>query len=141
MSDPTVRPYLFFGGRCAEALEFYRHAVGAQVQLQMLYKESPVPQSPGTLPPGFDDKIMHASVRIGNTEIYASDGQTLNETHSGYMLAYNAQDEAEADRVFGHLSAGGHVKLPLMPTFWSPRYGMLTDRFGVSWMVMVRAGS
>lgn len=138
MSDPTIRPYLFFGGRCDEALKFYQHAVGAEVLFQMRYNESPVPQPTETLPPDFGDKIMHASVRIGNTEIYASDGQAIDEPHSGYMLAYAAGSVAEADEVFEKLSNGGQVRLALTKTFWSPRYGILTDQFGVTWMVMAR---
>ncbi|HZR20391.1 MAG TPA: VOC family protein [Verrucomicrobiae bacterium] len=134
----VIQPYLFFNGSCEEAIEFYRKAVGAEVQMMMRFKESPEPPPPGRVPPGFENKIMHASVRIGQTTIMASDG-CANEKpkFEGFSLAISVPTEAEADRVFAALSAGGKVEMPLAKTFWSPRFGMLEDRFGIGWMVSV----
>lgn len=131
-----VQPYLFFGGRCEEALEFYRTAAGAEVMMLMRHKDSPEP-SPG-LPPGFDEKVMHAYFRIGQTELMASDGMCHgNPKFDGFSLSIAVPDEAEADRLFAALSEGGKIDMPLAATFWSPKFGMLEDRFGVSWMVSV----
>jgi PhnB protein len=134
-----VEAYLFFNGRCEEAIEFYRTAVGAEVDMMMRYKESPEPPKPGMLPPGFENKIMHTAFHIGQTSIMASDGcSTEKSNFGGFSLALSVPDEAEADRVFAALSKGGQVKMPLAKTFWSPRFGMLEDRFGIGWMVSVR---
>jgi PhnB protein len=134
-----VEPYLFFNGRCEEAIEFYRTALGAQVDMIMRYKESPEPPKPGMLPPGFENKIMHTSFRIGQTTVMASDGCFAGKSNfDGFSLALSVPDEAEADRVFVALSKGGQVKMPLAKTFWSPRFGMLEDQFGIGWMVSVR---
>lgn len=132
-----VQPYLFFNGRCEEAIEFYRGAVGAEPTMLMRYKDNPEPQ-PGMVPPGAENKIMHASIRIGDSVVMASDGEcggTLN--FQGFSLTVSVRDEAEADRVFGALSQGGQVQMPLTKTFFSSRFGMLVDRFGVGWMVIV----
>ncbi len=139
METTLVQPYLFFGGRCEEALEFYRGAVGAQVDMLMRYKDSPEPTPPGMLAPGFENKVMHASFRIGETTLMASDGcdETLN--FAGFSLSLAVPTEAQADRVFAALANGGQIKMPLTKTFWSARFGMLTDRFGVGWMVTVMA--
>ena len=139
MTETTIQPYIFFGGRCDEALEFYRTAIGAETTFRMRFQESPTPPPPGVLPPGFENKIMHASFRVGTTEIYASDGCTVGETYQGFSLAIGVSTEAEADRIFAGLAEGGQIKMPLSKTFWSPKYGMVVDRFGVNWMVMVRA--
>ena len=139
MSNRSVQSYLFFGGRCEEALEFYRGALGAEVEMVMRYSDSPEPMPPGVLHPGFERKVMHSSFKVGGTTIMASDGCGPDSTFGGFSLALMVPAEAEADRVFAALSAGGTVKMPLAKTFWSPRYGMLTDRFGVDWMVMVPA--
>jgi PhnB protein len=138
-SVPLIEPYLFFGGRCQEALDFYGKALGATVDMVMRFDESPQPLPPGTLQPGFEKKVMHASLRIGNQRIMASDGCGEGSTFSGFSLALSVKTEAEADRAFAALADGGKVTMPLAKTFWSPRYGMLTDRFGVAWMVMVHA--
>lgn len=133
-----VQPYLFFGGRCEEALEFYRTAIGAEVDMIMRHKESPMPPPPGMLAEGFENKIMHASFRVGNSTIMASDGCSQDEGNfNGFMLSIAVPDEAAADRMFAALSQGGEVKMPLNKTFWSPRFGMLTDRFGLGWMINV----
>jgi PhnB protein len=137
MTDTIVQPYLMFGGRCEEALEFYRRAVGAEIVKVMLFKDSPQPPPPGVLQPGFENKVMHSSFRIGKSEIMASDGCSQGSTFSGFSLSLAVKAEAEADRYFNALAEGGQVKMPLGKTFWSPRFGMLTDRFGVDWMVIV----
>jgi len=135
-----VQAYLFFAGRCEEAIEFYRKAIGAEVVMLMRFKDSPEPAQPGMIPPGSEDKIMHASLRIGDTIVMASDGQCEGAPRfEGFCLSLAVANEAEADRVFGPLAQGGTVQMPLTKTFWSPRFGMLTDRFGVGWMVSVAA--
>lgn len=133
-----VTPYLFFDGRCEEAIEFYKRALGAEVQMMMRNKESPDPHPPGMLPPGSENKIMHASLRIGDTMVMASDGHAKgNPKFEGFSLSLNAKNEAEAERLFAGLSEGGQVRLPLTKTFFSPRFGMLADKFGMGWMIIV----
>ena len=135
-SNASVQPYLFFGGRCEEAIEFYRKALGAEVQMLSRYKESPEQQRP--VPSCFDDKVMHVSVRIGETVLMASDGMCDGKPNfEGFALSITVPDEADADRVFAALSEGGLVTMPLEKTFWAPKFGMLQDRFGVGWMVSV----
>jgi len=135
--NTLVQPYLFFGGRCEEALEFYRTALGAKVDFLMRYKESPEPAPPGSLPAGFENKVMHATFRIGSATLMASDGCEEGAKFEGFSLSLAVPTEAEADRAFAALSAGGKVGMPLGKTFWSPRFGMVTDRFGIGWMVSV----
>ena len=131
-----VQPYLFFDGRCEEALEFYRAKLGAKVEMLMRYKESPEP-TPGKAPPG--DKVMHSSFSIGDTSIMASDGNCAGKPNfQGFSLSLNAADEAAAKRLFAALSDGGQVQMPLARTFFSPAFGMVADRFGVSWMVIAQ---
>jgi PhnB protein len=133
-----VQSYLFFDGRCEEAVEFYKRALGAKVEMLMRFKEAPDPPPPGTVPPGFDDKIMHTSFRIGDTVVMASDGCTDGKANfKGFSLSLALEKEADADRFFAALADGGAVQMPLGKTFWSPRFGMLTDRFGVGWMINV----
>jgi len=139
MTNTLVQPYLFFGGRCEEALEFYRTALGAQVDMLMHYKDSPEPHPPGMLPPGFENKVMHTTFRIGGTTLMASDGCEEGASFSGFSLSLAVPTEAEANRAFAALANGGQVKMPLTKTFWSPRFGMVTDRFGLGWMVSVAA--
>lgn len=136
-----VESYLFFGGRCEEALEFYRQALGAEVGMLMRYSDSPEPPPPGLLQPGFENKVMHCTFRIGGTTLMASDGCDDKSSFSGFSLSLAVATEAEADRAFNALADGGQVTMPLSKTFWSPRFGMLTDRFGVGWMVGVHAES
>jgi PhnB protein len=134
----VVQPYLFFDGRCEEAIEFYRRALGAEVTMLMRYKDSPDPPPPGMVPPGSEEKIMHASLRIGETTVMASDGCNAGKTSfQGFSLSLSARDEAEADRLFAALGDGGQVQMPLGKTFFSPKFGMVADRFGVAWMVIV----
>ena len=135
-----VQPYLFFNGRCEEAIEFYRSALRAEVTMLMRYKESPEPPPPGMLPPGSENKIMHASMRIGEAIVMASDGECSGKSSfQGFSLSLTVPDEKEADRVFAAITDGGQVRMPLAKTFFSPRFGMAVDRFGVSWMVLVAA--
>ena len=134
----TIQPYLFFGGRCQEALDYYKGALGAQVDLVMRFDESPAPMPEGMLAPGFEGKVMHSSFRVGGSTILASDGcKPEDGAQQGFQLALMVSTEAEADRAFDALADGGAVNMPLARTFWSPRYGMVKDRFGVHWMVMV----
>lgn len=131
-----VQPYLTFGGRCEEALEFYKTAIDAEVIGLMRWKDCP--DTDMKPPPGFEDKIMNAGFRVGNTELMADDG--MGEKHpeyKGMTLAIEVADDAQAQRVFRALSQGGKVSMPLMKTFWSSSFGMLTDKFGVPWMVNV----
>ena len=133
-----IQPYLFFEGRCEEALDFYRSVLGAEITLLMRYKESPEPPPPGCLAPGNEEKVMHASVRIGETTIMASDGLCQGKPNfQGFSLSLAVASEAEVDRVFNALAQGGEVRMPVAKTFWSPRFGMVADRFGVGWMVSV----
>ena len=137
MKTTLVQPYIFFGGRCEEALEFYRIALGAQVDFLMRYKESPEPLPPGRLPAGFENKVMHTTFRIGGSTLMASDGCEAGSSFAGFTLSLAVPTEAEADRAFAALAEGGKVTMPLTKTFWAPRFGMLTDRFGMGWMVSV----
>ncbi len=136
MPQMNVTPYLFFSGRCEEAIEFYRTAIGAEVEMVMRFNESPEPMPPGVLQEGFEAKVMHSSFRVGDAMIMASDGCDDKTVFSGFSLALQVPTIAEADRVFAALAEGGQVQMPLAKTFWSPRYGMVQDKFGVSWMVM-----
>ena len=135
----NIEPYLFFNGRCEEAIDFYKKALGAEVDMLMRFKDSPEPPKEGCgPPPGSADKIMHTSFRVGDTEIMASDGHCTGKPNfQGFGLAHSVASEAEADRVFAALGEGGQVMAPLAKTFFSPRFGMLTDRFGIMWMIMV----
>ena len=133
-----VEPYLFFNGHCEEAVEFYKKALGAEVAMLMRFKDSPEPHAPGMLPPGSENKVMHVSFRVGDTTVMASDGFCKGQTDfQGFSLSLTVSNEAAADRVFAALADGGHVQMPLNKTFWSPRFGMVTDRFGIGWMVSV----
>jgi len=133
-----VQPYLFFDGKCEEAVEFYRRALGAEVEMLMRFRDSPEPAQPGMVPPGAENKVMHAALRIGDTMVLGSDGRCLGQPDfRGFALSLTAADEAEADRLFAALAEGGQVQMALSKTFFSPRFGMVADRFGVSWMVYV----
>ncbi len=133
-----IQPYLFFNGSCEEAVFFYQKALGAEVEMMMRFKDSPEPPPPGMVPPGFEDKIMHCSFHIGATTLMASDGCSADKaSFEGFSLSLSVPNEAEADRVFAALSDGGQVRMPLGKTSWSPRFGMVQDKFGVGWMVSV----
>ena len=130
-----VQSYLNFNGRCEEALEFYRRALGAEVTTLMRFKDSP---DPSMVSPGSESKVMHSSFRVGEAVLLASDGRCQGQTDfQGISLALTVRDEAEAQTRFGALSEGGQVQMPLTKTFFSPSFGMVADRFGVTWMVLV----
>ncbi|MDQ5985855.1 MAG: hypothetical protein CSYNP_01572 [Syntrophus sp. SKADARSKE-3] len=135
-----LQTYLFFEGHCEEAIAFYKKALGAEVEMLMRFKDSPEPPQPGMVPPGSENKVMHASFRIGETTMMASDGNCTGKSNfQGFSLSLNARDEAEAKRLFAALSDGGQVQMPLAKTFFSPCFGIVADRFGISWMVIVEA--
>jgi len=132
----TIQPYLFFDGRCEEAIEFYRRVLGAEVQMLMRFKDSPEPTP--NAKPDTAEKVMHASLQIAGSTILMSDGRCMGQpSFQGFALSFTVKDEAQAKRVFGALGEGGQVQMPLAKTFFSPSFGMLADRFGVSWMVYV----
>lgn len=132
-----LQPYLFFDGRCEEAIEFYKAKLGAEVTMMMRFKDTPEPQ-PGMIPPGGENKVMHARFRIGDADVLASDGRCQGHPQfQGFSLSLTASSEDEAEKMFTALSDGGAVQMPLSKTFFSPRFGMVADRFGVSWMVYV----
>jgi PhnB protein len=133
-----VEPYLFFDGRCEEAIEFYRKTLGAEVTALIRYKESPEPPPPGMVPPGSENKVMHSNLRIGETMVMASDGNCRGKpSFQGFSLSVTAPNPAEADRMFAALADGGQVQMHMGKNFFSPRFGMVADRFGVSWMIIV----
>jgi PhnB protein len=136
--NAIVQPYLFFDGRCEEAIEFYRRALGAEVIMLSRFKDCPEPAQPGCAAPGSENKIMHASLRIGNINLMASDGRcTGKPSFQGFALSLSVPTEAEAERLFNALADGGQVQMPLAKTFFSARFGMVADKFGVGWMVLV----
>jgi PhnB protein len=135
-----VTPYLFFDGRCEEAIELYRKVLGAEVTMLMRFKESPEPPPPGMVPPGSENKVMHASLRIGGSTVMASDGMCQSKpSFQGFSLSLEAATEREAERLFAALGDGGQVQMPLAKTFYAKLFGMVADRFGVSWMIIVPA--
>jgi PhnB protein len=130
-----IQPYLFFDGRCEEAIDFYRRTLGAEVTMLMRFKESP---DQSMVTPESKDKVMHASLRIGDATVLASDGRCMgNPSFQGFALSVTAANEAEAKRLFAALGEGGQVQMPLAKTFFSPSFGMVADQFGVGWMVYV----
>jgi PhnB protein len=132
-----VQPYLNFNGHCEEALAFYGKVLGAKTERLMRFKDSP---DPSMVSPGSENKVMHSSFRVGDAVVLASDGRCQGETNfQGISLTLTVPDEAEAERRFGALSDGGQVQMPLTKTFFSPRFGMVADRFGVTWMVLVES--
>jgi PhnB protein len=136
----SVQTYLQFEGHCEDAIRFYTRAIGAEVQMMMRHRESPEPAPPGMLPADSGEKIMHAAFKVGDSVLLATDGRCSGKpSFQGFSLNISAADEAEARGVFARLSDGGQVTMPLTKTFWSPAFGLLVDRFGVSWMVMVPA--
>jgi PhnB protein len=133
-----VQPYLNFDGRCEEALEFYKRALGAEVTMFMRFKDSPEPCEEGMVPPGAENKVMHSSFRIGDATVMASDARCGGRpSFQGISLALTVPDDAEAERRFAALSDGGQVQVPLTKTFFSSSFGVVADRFGVPWMVVV----
>jgi PhnB protein len=135
-----LQPYLFFNGRAEEAIRFYEQALGAQVEMLMRNREAPDPPPPGMLPPGSEDKVMHASLRIDGNVLMISDGHCSGTSNfDGFSLSLSVPDAARARQLFDALAQGGAVQMPLGKTFWSPCFGRVADRFGVGWMVNAEA--
>jgi PhnB protein len=133
-----IEPYLFFNGRCEEAIEYYTRTAGARLEMAMRYRESPDPVPEGRVPGGWEDKILHASLLIGGARLMLSDGGSSEApSFRGFALSLALPDEAEARRVFDAFAASGSAVMPLGRTFWSPCFGMAVDRFGVLWMITV----
>jgi len=133
-----IQPYLQFNGRCEEAIEFYKAALGAKVQMLMRFKDSPEKHPEGAVTPDMAEKVMHSTLLIGDSVIHATDGGcTGGGTFSGISLSLTANNDADAEKRFGALAAGGKVNMPLTKTFFSSKFGMVIDKFGVSWMVLV----
>ena len=131
-----IQPYLFFAGRCEEAIDFYRKTLDAQTEMVMRMKESPAPPPPG-MPPGSENKIMHAALRIGAAQVLMSDGECQGQPKfEGFGLSLAAPDVATAQRYFNGLGEGGQVRMPLSKTFFAENFGMVVDRFGVLWMII-----
>jgi PhnB protein len=137
LRNATVNTYLFFYGRCEEALNFYQQHLGARVKVLFRFNESPEPIPADMLQPGFENKIMHAEFSLGNVDIFASDGCDDAKSVSGFSLSLTVKTAEEAHKVFNALATNGSITMPLEKTFWSPLYGQVTDQFGVSWMVML----
>ena len=135
--SPVLSPYLMFSGRCDEAIEFYQQAIGAHLEMVMRFSESPDPVPDGMLQPGFEDKVMHASLSVLGNRLMLSDGCDDKATFGGFSLSLSVDSAEQATSLFHALAVGGQVFMPIGKTFFSPCYGMLTDKFGVSWMVMV----
>ena len=130
----TVQPYIFFDGKCEEAIEFYKSAIGAKVDMLMRFKEAP---DQSQMPPNTGDKVMHAAFKVGDTQVLASDGHCAGKpSFQGFGLALNAKSDVEAEKLFGALEKGGQVLQPLTKTFFASKFGMVNDRFGVMWMVI-----
>ena len=130
-----IQPYLFFDGRCDEAIEFYQKALGAKVEMLMRFKEAP---DQSMISPGSADKVMHSSIKIGDSTVLASDGRNSGKPNfQGFSLTIYAKTETEADKLFRALGEGGEVRMPLAKTFFSPRFGMVADKFGVGWMILM----
>jgi PhnB protein len=132
-----IQPYLYFNGRCEEAINFYKQALGAEVTFMMRYDESPDPQSKAMMTPGTEKKIMHSNVQIRDTQIMMSDGRCDGAVpkFDGISLTVNVSAD-EAEKVFNALGAGGQVQMPLCETFFAHKFGMVADKFGVSWLLL-----
>jgi PhnB protein len=137
MQKATINTYVFFNGRCEEALEYYREHLGAEVDCMIRYSDSPEPAPEGMLPDGFENKVMHSQFKVANAEIFASDGCEPDKKAEGFSLALTLPSKEEAGRIFNALADGGTVNMPLSESFWSPLYGQVTDKFGIGWMVML----
>ena len=135
MSKPFIQPYLFFGGRCEEALAFYGTAIGAEINMLMRYSDSPEPMPPGRLAPGYENKVMHTEFRVGDSTLMGSDGCGDADVFGGFSLSLNVATVEESEKYFNALAEGGKIEMPLSKSFWSPSFGMLTDKFGMGWMV------
>lgn len=137
-----IQPYLFFEGRCEEAIEFYKRALGAEVNLLMRFKDSPQPPPSGSIPAGSENKVMHAQIRIGETVVMMGDSRCLGQPKfEGFALSLSLPTAAGVDKAFNALADGGQVRMLLAKTFFSARFGMVVDRFGVFWMVLATPDS
>lgn len=140
-SPAKLEPYLFYEGRCEEAIEFYHKAIGAETVMLFRFADSPEPAQADCQPPGSGNKIMHATIKVGETVLLVSDGRCSGKPNfQGMALSISVPAEADADRFFNALGDGGQVVMPLTKTFYSPRFGMVNDRFGLMWMIMVSQG-
>ena len=132
-----IDPYLFFNGRCEEAINFYKSALGATDVNIMRYGESPEPPPPGMVPPGSENKVMHSSFKVGDAMVMASDGDCSGKLDfRGISLTLAARNDADAERLFAALADGGNVQMQIGKTFFASRFGMVADKFGVPWMVI-----
>ena len=130
----TVQPYIFFDGKCEEALEFYKGAIDAKVDMMMRFKEAP---DQSQMQPNTGEKVMHAAFHVGSTQVLASDGHCAGKpSFQGFGLALNAQNDAEAEKLFTAVGKGGQVLQPLTTTFFASKFGMVADKFGIMWMVI-----
>jgi PhnB protein len=138
-ASPAIQPYLFFRGRCEEAIAYYKQTLGAEVLMVMRFKDNPDKPGPDKVSPAFDDRIMHAALRIAGSDIMMSDGMKSGPLDFQCMsLSLTVPSEAEADRLFDALAKQGTVQMPLGKTFFSPRFGAVVDKFGVSWMIILQ---
>ncbi len=136
----AVLAYLDFDGKCEEALQFYCQTFGAEIKALMRFEQSPEPAPEGMMPPNTGHKVMHSELKIGDSVVMASDCHCSgNPKFQGISLTYSSPSTATIEKVFAGLSAGGKVEMPLSKTFWSPLFGTVTDRYGVTWMVMAEA--
>jgi PhnB protein len=128
-----INPYLLFDGQCEAAFKFYEKALGGKIEAMMPFGEQPGSEK---VPPELKKKIMHASLKVGDHQLMASDcppGQF--EPMKGMSVALHVKEPAEAERVFHALAEKGKVTMPIQETFWAHRFGMLVDQFGTPWMV------
>ena len=140
-STATVQPYIHFNGRCEEAIKYYQKALGAEVLMQMRFKESPEAPPPGRLPPGFENKIMHAHIHFGEADLLMTDGPDGDPGKTefrGISVCLSVADEAEAKQFFDSLAKDGKAEMPFCKTFFSPGFGMVIDPFGIRWMVYTK---
>jgi len=137
MSSITAVPYLFLNGRCHEAIEFYKLAIGAEVEMLLHFNQIPDPNQEAMIPPGFENKVMHASLKVGNSTIFLSDGNETVAEFKGFGIMLGSDSASELQSMFDRLAVGGEVIMPMSKTFWSDSFGMVNDKFGVSWMLGV----
>lgn len=135
-----IQPYLFFTGNCEQAVNFYAQQLNGTIEIMMRYQDIPAEEQQNGPPNADPDSIMHARLAIGDNVIMASDGcpaDPTGPTHRGYSLSIRSENVEQGGDVFNRLAAGGTVTMPFQPTFWAKGFGMLTDKFGVNWMVNV----
>jgi PhnB protein len=127
-----INIHLPFAGQCEEAFKLYEQTLGGKILFMGRYKEMP---DQSMTPPGWGDKIMHASMNINGVTIMGADSDRHYSKPQGIDVSVNVNDPAEAERVFAKLSEGGQVRMPLEETFWAKKFGMCTDRYGIPWMI------